>query len=145
MLFPPPSFPAINGFKNSALDNPFSLKIGESMNISDHGIIIKFIDVIEDSRCPSDVVCFWEGTVALVVNIHFGVTNLGQSTLNKTNLHKISFMGYYIKYIDLKPYPISTEAIHKSNYNATFVVKQYGIDWNIIRKTLDRNEKLTSN
>ena len=45
------------------LDTEISLYIGESVIINDHGITLKFVDVLDDSRCPSDVECVWEGTV----------------------------------------------------------------------------------
>ncbi len=110
------------------MNTPFSLKIGESTNIDEPKIIIKFIDVLEDSRCPSDVQCVWEGTVSIEINIIYEDENLGNKILNYSNLHKVSFIGYYIKYLDLSPYPISTEIIEKGSYNASFVVSEYGSD-----------------
>ncbi len=110
------------------IDTEISLNIGESVFINDHGITLKFIDVIDDSRCPSDVECVWEGTVSLMVNIQYNSQNLGNYILNSSNLHKASFMGYYVKFKVLEPYPISTEIIPKSSYNATFIFGEYGPD-----------------
>jgi hypothetical protein len=110
------------------LDTEVSLYIGESAIVKDHNINLTFIDVLEDSRCPSDVICIWEGTVTLEINIHYNNQDLGNFILNLTNLHKASFMGYYVQFENLEPYPISTETILKSSYYATFVVKEYGSD-----------------
>ena len=110
------------------LDNEISLFIGESATFQDHGIKLKFVDVLEDSRCPSDVDCVWEGTVSLSINIQYKSQNLGDYILNSSNLHKASFMGYYVKLKTLEPYPISTETIPKTSYNATFKVAEYGPD-----------------
>ncbi len=106
----------------------FSLYVGDSVVIKDHGIKLKFLDVLEDSRCPSDVICIWEGTVSLMINIEFNGQDLGNFILNSSNSHKASFMEYYAKFKELKPYPISTEIIPKTSYHATFIVGEYGTD-----------------
>ena len=105
-----------------------SLYIGESVTIKDHGIKLKFVDVLDDSRCPSDVECIWEGTVSLMINIQYDSEDLGNFILNLSNLHKASFMGYYVQFKELEPYPISTEIIPKNTYCATFIVDEYGSD-----------------
>ncbi|MFX0210730.1 MAG: hypothetical protein ACFFDT_32425 [Candidatus Hodarchaeota archaeon] len=112
----------------SEINTDISLYIGESVIIKDHGIKLKFVDVLEDSRCPSDVECVWEGTVSLLINIQYNSEDLGNFILNSSNLHKASFMGYYVKFKELEPYPISTETIPKSSYRATFSVDEYGPD-----------------
>ncbi|MFX0016745.1 MAG: hypothetical protein ACFFB2_18835 [Promethearchaeota archaeon] len=105
-----------------------SLHIGESVIIKDHGIKLKFVDVLDDSRCPSDVECVWEGTVSLLINIQYRRQDLGDFILNSSNVHKVSFMGYYVKFKELEPYPISTEIIPKASYFATFNVDEYESD-----------------
>ncbi|MFX0152023.1 MAG: hypothetical protein ACFFAJ_14635 [Candidatus Hodarchaeota archaeon] len=110
------------------INNDISLYIGESAIIKNHGIKLKFVDVLEDSRCPSDVECLWEGTVSLLINIQYNSEDLGNFVLNSSNLHKASFMGYYVKFKELEPYPISTETIPKTSYRATFSVEEYGPD-----------------
>lgn len=110
------------------INTDISLYIGESAIIKNHGVKMKFVDVLEDSRCPSDVECLWEGTVSLLINIQYNGEDLGNFVLNSSNLHKASFMGYYVKFKELEPYPISTETIPKSSYYAIFSVKEYGPD-----------------
>ncbi len=114
--------------KFGKIDTEISLYIGESVIIKDHGIRLKFVDVLSDSRCPSDVECIWEGTVSLLINIQFNSQDLGNFILNSSNLHKASFMGYYVKFKELEPYPISTEIIPKTSYHATFIVDEYEPD-----------------
>jgi hypothetical protein len=110
-----------------SLDTEFSLKIGQSVNLQEQGIVIEFTDVLDDSRCPSDVECIWEGTVTLALKIYVQGSNLGEYILNSSNLHKASFLGYYVKLKVLNPYPISTETIQMSEYSGTFIVGEYGL------------------
>ncbi len=114
--------------KHVLLETSFSLNIGESATLSDQGIVVHFTNVLEDSRCPEDVECFWEGTVSLALEISYEGSYLGEYILNSSNLHKASFMGYYVKLLILDPYPVSTVTIQKSEYIGTFIVSEYGLD-----------------
>ena len=35
----------------------FKIALGETLTAGD--VILKFVEVLEDSRCPKDVVCVW--------------------------------------------------------------------------------------
>lgn len=41
----------------------FTLKVGESARIPDLGVVVRFTEVLEDSRCPTHLNCFWTGRV----------------------------------------------------------------------------------
>ena len=51
------------------LDVPFQLKINQTGFIKSENIKIFFLNVTEDSRCPSDVECIWPGQVTILINI----------------------------------------------------------------------------
>jgi len=51
----------------SGLGEEFSLAIGQSASITGEDLEVTFLDVVEDSRCPRDVVCVWEGRVTCSV------------------------------------------------------------------------------
>ncbi|MFX1534075.1 MAG: hypothetical protein ACFFDI_07570 [Promethearchaeota archaeon] len=114
--------------QNVFLDESFNLHVDEKAYIDSIELVVTFLNVKEDSRCPSDVVCVWEGDVAIEVNIILNGQNRGNFELNRSNLHKASFGGYYLKLIELNPYPSSSEPIPLSSYNANFKVGQYGPD-----------------
>jgi hypothetical protein len=38
---------------------------GEQASFDPHGLIVEFVKVLEDSRCPTDVTCVWAGEVKL--------------------------------------------------------------------------------
>jgi hypothetical protein len=87
------------------------------------GLRIKFIDMLEDSRCPRDTQCIWAGNA----KIKIGLSNAGRSgkqvELN-TGLkpQSVSYGGYEIKLIKLTPAPASNIRIRKDGYVATFSV-----------------------
>ena len=101
------------------LSNPFTvnLKFGETFQYEELGI--KFFE-IEDSRCPLDVACVWEGNV----NAMFKVSNKthdissGPIPIEFT----IDFIDpYEITLKNIEPHPISSE---KSNYVAILEIKK---------------------
>jgi hypothetical protein len=49
------------------LDVPFELKVGQSAVIESEDIEVSFERVVQDSRCPSDVTCIWEGQATIGV------------------------------------------------------------------------------
>jgi hypothetical protein len=45
----------------------FTLALGESVGIEQKGVIVKFETVIEDSRCPMNARCIWEGNARISI------------------------------------------------------------------------------
>ncbi|MEO8064858.1 MAG: hypothetical protein ABI821_19170 [Pseudomonadota bacterium] len=45
----------------------FTLALGESIGIESKGVILKFERVIEDSRCPMNARCIWEGNARIAI------------------------------------------------------------------------------
>ena len=54
------SQPAISpDVQAAATGEPFRLPLGESVQMNGH--TLRFVDVVEDSRCPKETTCVWEG------------------------------------------------------------------------------------
>jgi hypothetical protein len=88
---------------------------GESFTINLHQIVefdslrIEFTD-IEDSRCPSDVLCVWEGQASLTFLIYDDTENQA-ITFTTGKVMTAYFDPYEIKLLDIEPYPTSTKDI----------------------------------
>ena len=82
---------------------------------------LKFDSVINDSRCPSDVVCDWAGNAEVkfiyvensVTEHSFVLNTLGTSPLFKSDT---TIGNINIKLVDLSPYPVSTAIIPQQDY-----------------------------
>jgi hypothetical protein len=59
-------------FQDVRLGVPFRLTYGERKTIEPEGLNITFQELIEDSRCPRGVVCFWEGRVVFTLKVETG-------------------------------------------------------------------------
>ncbi len=112
---------------NAELNKQFQLKINQTAFIESEDIRVKFLDVKEDSRCPSDVVCVWAGRVVALLNFSIKDQEASSLTLIKSSTRNESiayFDGYSIELISVEPYPVSTKRIQPPDYIATFVVSK---------------------
>ena len=91
-------------------NNTVTIGLNKSMKIPNSKVSLQFKEVVEESRCPVDVTCIWEGIA--IVNVEAvsanEKTNFQVSTrdfLQKNVTKSFSFSGYRFTLTDLKPYP----------------------------------------
>ena len=56
----------------SSLDQAFTLRGGQQAVISGENLRLRFTEVLEDSRCPKQVECFWTGQARIAVLVQQG-------------------------------------------------------------------------
>ncbi|HEX8638998.1 MAG TPA: hypothetical protein VF692_13095 [Pyrinomonadaceae bacterium] len=90
-------------------------------------LTVKFVSLMEDSRCPTDSNCIWAGNAKIKIQIGKGKSAAKTFELN-TNLEPqtVSFAGYEIKLVNLTPQPASNIRINRNGYTATFAVSKTG-------------------
>ena len=84
---------------------------------------IRFLELIEDSRCPTDTNCVWAGNAKIKIR----VSKSGRSeeiTLdtNGPKQYATTQDGYSVKLVGLTPVPRSNIRINRNGYVATFEV-----------------------
>lgn len=101
------------------------VKIGTEKQIVKDKLALRFLDMVEDSRCPRDVQCIWAGNAKIKVQIS---KPGGQPKIFEMNTsldpQSILVEGYTIKLIGLTPEPASNIRIRKDGYVATFSVEK---------------------
>jgi len=105
------------------LNKEFDLKIDHKVLIKSENLKIKFLSISEESRCPADVVCFWEGNAGVVLKVQKDSASV-TDTLNTFPQFQtlITFLQYKITLKKLVPYPVSTQPIDTLKYKATLLV-----------------------
>jgi hypothetical protein len=82
-------------------------------------VSIRFVELVEDSRCPTDTNCVWAGNAKIKVR----VSRNGRSqdlTLDTNGPHQgATAEGYSIKLVGLTPAPRSNVRINRNGYVAT--------------------------
>jgi len=101
----------------------FDLNSGQEAKVQGTPIAVRFQSVSEDSRCPSDVVCVWAGNAVVRLSITSTDASSIDALLNTTlDPKNVTYSGYTIRLIDLKPVPKSGTKIVDADYVATIEV-----------------------
>ena len=101
----------------------FDLKSGQEAHIQGTPISVRFLGVAEDSRCPSDVVCVWAGNAVVRLSLMSTQAPSIDAALNTTlDPKNVTFGGYTIRLVDLKPATKSGTKIVDADYVATLEV-----------------------
>jgi hypothetical protein len=95
------------------LDEEENFRVGNE-NKSAEGNVKFTITNVRDSRCPSDVVCFWQGEAE--VEIQFFAPFQEIIELNTFDKRVDTVGNYYVELIDVSPYPVSTKTIKTKDY-----------------------------
>lgn len=116
--------PLAFGETSHALDFPIGLRIGDIANIGSE-LQMTLLE-IEDSRCPSDVTCVWQGTVTAKINFTNESQDLGIHDISlDAREDEKTFGGYYVRLTNVEPYPKSTTSpIESADYTLTFAVSE---------------------
>jgi hypothetical protein len=102
---------------NLGLEQDF--KLGGEYESSTNSLIFSIVE-INDSRCPSDVVCVWEGKAD--VRIDVDSPQSGSILLSSYDNLKDTVGDFSFELIDVSPYPISTETIKLKDYDVTIKI-----------------------
>jgi len=112
------------------LNEAFALAGGQDAVIAGEKLRIHFDEVLEDSRCPTQVDCVWTGQarIAVVVQPGEGAPRTLEFNTNPApgqNLQSAQVGEYTIKLLSLEPYPQTPEdAIPLEQYRATLEVRK---------------------
>ena len=97
------------------------IRFGQQKTTKTGGVTVKFLELIEDSRCPVDVNCVWAG----VARIKAAITRGGKTSeaeLNTMDKKSADFQGYTVTLTDLQPRQSRTSKYSPSAYTATVTV-----------------------
>ena len=99
------------------------VKNGERKVARTGRITIKFLELIEDSRCPTDINCVWAGIARIKVELaRNGKTSVVE--LNTQNEKTAKFQGHIITLKDLQPRQSTTSKYSPSAYSATLGISK---------------------
>jgi hypothetical protein len=84
----------------ATLDEPIQLAPGQSAVFESEKLEVTFVEVGADSRCPSDVTCFWQGTVT----VRLAIRSNGEVTQHEADVaNDVAIDGYVVDVLDVLP------------------------------------------
>ncbi len=110
--------------QSQPLGRNFDVRVGQTVQIAGETLTVTFERVAEDSRCPTNVKCVWEGDA--VVRVTLQGQNAERGTLNlhtqAAAAREADFQKYRLRLVQLVPWPKDSGGIPAETYIATLVV-----------------------
>ncbi|MBM3896527.1 MAG: hypothetical protein FJ360_02125 [Thaumarchaeota archaeon] len=107
----------------SSYREPLEIRLHQSAVIADKNMEIIFSKIVEDSRCPSDVTCVWQGRIAIQVDIQ--TKNESRNIILSLENATVPINDEYsFVLLDVKPYPTSKNPIQKKDYVVILQLEQ---------------------
>ena len=98
------------------------VQINNQARVTGTKFTVKFLELVEDSRCPTGTNCVWAGNAKVKVQI----TKNGKSPkileLNSNGPETAAFDGYIFNLTALTPHPAINIRINRNGYIATIQV-----------------------
>lgn len=115
---------AFGTFLHAQTNQKITVRVNQQKTLAKNKLTIKFVSLLEDSRCPVDVRCIQAGNARIQIEVGKAAGAAKSFELN-TDAKKpqaVSFAGYTIKLIDVNPHPATNVRINRLGYTATFAV-----------------------
>lgn len=113
-----------------ALGQEFPLSGGQEATISGENLRLRFTDVLEDSRCPTEVECFWTGQARIAVAVEpvgraATTVDFNTNPAPGQNVQTVDVDDYTVALKSLDPYPRTPDdRIALADYKATLLVRK---------------------
>ena len=102
----------------SELPATVTFKFGKDQHLTDPDVIIRFAEVIQDSRCPVDVVCVQEGSATLRFTVIEPDNDQFTAVLETGQPPQVAD-GLTFRLISVDPQPHAGQFLDPANYTAT--------------------------
>ena len=105
-------------------DKSFTLKVEQEKVVPGTRIKVKFIELIEDSRCPTDVQCVWAGNAKIKLRFSKGSSEETVELNTFIKPKSVEFGGYKFSLMGLAPRPRSNIRISRLGYTVALTAKR---------------------
>jgi hypothetical protein len=122
-LIEPPFTPAV---VTAELGREFELKVGQTARLNTTGLSLTLKAVPEDSRCPIDAVCVWQGNAKVVLDATVGEDGPTTEVTLNTGVPpgEAAVSGLTVRLVSVSPAPRASVQIRPDAYAAVLVVNR---------------------
>ena len=120
------SLTACSSDPTAPLNHEFTIGVGETAHVTGADLSIKFVELTEDSRCPTTLQCIWAGNG----QVELEARSNGQTTvfaLNTTQgAREFVVNSFHIALVSLAPIRVDMAPPPAGSYHVTLVVTEAG-------------------
>ena len=106
------TFIATAGDSSGVSGSTFDVRYGTTLYLDHLELELSFDDVLEDSRCPANVLCVWAGQARVLIGVAAQREDLGQHEFklegSSDSSEAVDIGEYDLQLIALEPYPGTT-------------------------------------
>lgn len=118
-------FPACSGqpaSQTADFGQEIILTPGQKVSLADDELVLRFVEAVNDSRCPTGVQCIWAGEVSVKVGIEYqGQTKSMVLTQSGSSESDTRLLDFRISF-DVQPYPEAEKQLKAADYRLCLVV-----------------------
>ena len=99
------------------------IQVNREKRLAKSRMNIRFVELVEDSRCPTDTNCVWAGNAKIKVRVSKnGRSEVIALDTNGPKQYATTQDGYSVKLVGLTPTPRSNVRINRNGYIATLEI-----------------------
>jgi hypothetical protein len=100
----------------------FELRMAQTATVE--ALRLKLVAVTEDSRCPIDAVCIWQGNAKVEIDATVGIDGPTYRLALNTGVQpmEVAVSGFTVKLVNVQPAARSSVTIPQSAYSAVLLV-----------------------
>ena len=121
---------AARGVPAQPMEIDLDIQYGQTASIENGALQLTFVSVDEDSRCPKDVHCVWQGQARTTMHVVTDGQDQGDVTVSMLaraplgSAPTVSVGAYDLRLDSLLPYPLASQPTPPEQYLATVHVKR---------------------
>lgn len=100
------------------------IQVNKQKKFTKSKLTVKFVSLLEDSRCPEGTNCVWAGNARIKIEVWNGRAKNTFELNTNLGAKGASFEGYAIELINLTPVPQENIHIARNGYVAEFAVSR---------------------
>ena len=111
--------------RQAPLNQEFIMRVGEDVVFKDEGLKVRFVSVLEDSRCPKGEQCITEGNGKIELQLRKSQKEPVTLELDTAFGTQVAdYEEFEVKLVGLDPYPKMGRSIKPADYVVTVLVSK---------------------
>lgn len=95
------------------------VQVNQEKRFAKSKLSVRFVEMVEDSRCPVDTNCIWAGNAKIKIRVAKNGRSHNLTLDTNGPSQTVTAEGYQIKLVGLTPAPRSNIRINRNGYVAT--------------------------